>query len=311
MRNRVVRRRDDTILLESLRLEVVIEPERGGKIRSFFAKRTEREFFYIDPRGTHAAGDEYSAHDISGFDECFPTVWNCLYPDGKRRGTPMGDHGYLWRGPWQTEVVGDRVEMSKDVPLFQCSFQRTCELESSDCLKLDYSIANYGKEPMKYLYSAHPMLATDEDVELVLPDSIDKMYAFFVGGVDGVREKTWARWPLPAGANLERPFSAERHSAIKLYTPRLDHGQAAIRHAGLGQALQFEFDPDQLPYLGVLIAQGYDPEGGPFKDEVFLGLEPTTGVGDDLPTCQETGTVAELAPGESTEFWIRLRLLDD
>jgi len=117
---------------------------------------------------------------------------------------------------------------------------------------------------------------------------------------------------LPTKANLGPPFSPDRHSVIKLYTPKLEEGRAraAICHASLGQALQFEFDPIQLPHLGVLYVQGYDPANGPFQDEVFFGLEPTTGVGDDLPTCHRTGTVAELAPGESKEFWIRLRLLD-
>jgi len=312
MYNQIVQRGEDAIQMDSSRLRVVIEPQLGGKIRSFFAKRTETEFLYADPRAAFPAGDDYLAHDLSGFDECFPTVWPCPYPDGSRRGTPMGDHGYLWQGPWRVDVANDRVEMSKDVPVFQCMFQRTCQLESPDCLRLDYAITNYGQEPMKYVYSAHPMLATSDDVELVLPDNIDKMYVFFVRGLDGVPEKTCVDWPLPTKANLGPPFSPDRHSVIKLYTPKLEEGRAraAICHASLGQALQFEFDPIQLPHLGVLYVQGYDPANGPFQDEVFFGLEPTTGVGDDLPTCHRTGTVAELAPGESKEFWIRLRLLD-
>lgn len=312
MPTRIVRRDcDETILLESDRLTVLIDPRAGGKIRSFFSKRTETEFFYVDPRETHEPGDDYSAHDISGFDECFPTVWPCDYPDGRRRGTPMGDHGYLWQGPWRAEIDGHRLHMSKEVPQFQCRFERTCTLDSTRSLSLDYAITNYGDQRLKYIYSAHPLLAAAGDTRLILPDEIDKMFVFFTANVPGFCERTWTDWPPPERAGLGPPLSGSRQSCVKLYSAKLTTGRAAVHHVDRGQALQLEFDVAQLPYLGVLIQQGYDPEeNGAFKGELFIALEPTTGIGDDLPTCQTTGTVAEILPGESMSFSTRLTLLD-
>ena len=304
--------RDETILLDSECLRILIDPRVGGKIRSFVSKRTGTEFFYADPRCRREPGRDYSSHDISGFDECFPTVWPCAYPGGKRKGAPLGDHGYLWQRPWEAQIEHDCVKMFQEVPQFQSRFQRTCRLESARSLRLDYAIANYGDEPLKYLYSAHPLLAAGGDTRLVLPDEITRMFVFFTAKIPGFSERTWIDWPPPAGAGLQLPFSGKRGSCVKLYSPGLKTGRAAIHHSDVGQSLQVEFDTAQLPYLGVLIQQGYDTEEkGAFRNEVFLALEPTTGIGDDLPTCETTGTVAEILPGESVRFWIRLELLDD
>lgn len=303
--------RDQGILLESECLRVLIDPRTGGKIRSFVSKHSGKEFFYTDRRGRRELGSDYSRHDISGFDECFPTVWPCAYPEGKHQGVPMGDHGHLWQRPWQSHVELDRVEMFQDVAQFQTRFQRTCRLDSARSLRLDYAIANHGDEPLKYLYSAHPLLAAGGDARLVLPEEITRMFVFFAAGVPGLSEKTWMDWPPPE-RGLHPPFSARRGSCVKLYSPRLTTGKAAIRHSHVGESMQVEFDTGKLPYLGVLVQQGYDTkEKGAFRSEVFVALEPTTGIGDDLPTCETTGTIATIPPGESVQFWIRLELVED
>jgi galactose mutarotase-like enzyme len=303
---------DETILLESKCLRVLIDPKAGGKIRSFVSKRTGMNFLHVDRRDKHDPDGGYSAHDISGFDECFPTVWPCDYPAGKREGSPMGDHGHLWQRPWVAQIANGCVQMSQTVPQFQSRFQRTCRLDSVQSLRLDYAISNDGDEPLAYLYSAHPLLAAGSDARLILPREITKMFAFFVANVPGLFERTWIDWPPSSGAGLDGPFSGRPGSCVKLYSPALKVGRAAIHHADVGQSLQVEFDVGRLPYLGLLIQQGYATEETPESQrEVFLALEPTTGIGDDLPTCETTGTVAQIPPGESVRFWIRLELLED
>jgi len=303
---------DQTITLESRDVRVLIDPLIGGKIRSFVSKDTGTEFFYVDRRNVVEGGDSYTAnHDISGFDDCFPTVWPCTYPDGKRQGMPMGDHGCLWQRPWEATIHNDRVEMTRDVGELQCRCEKTCRLETQRCLRLDYVISNYGDEALKYIYSAHPMLAGGENCTLVVPDEIKKMYVFFARNIEGFTDNTWIDWPAANMADLEPPLSAGRKSVVKLYSPRLKVGKAAVHHPDAKRGLQFEFDTAALPYLGVLYMQGFDlEEGGDFAREIFLGLEPATGIGDDLPTCESTGTVQELAAGDSVSFWIRLTLLD-
>ena len=51
----------------------------------------------------------------------------------------------------------------------------------------------------------------------------------------------------------------------------------------------------------------YDSLGdGHFAGEFLLAVEPTTGIGDDIPTCVRTDTLNVLAPGGALSFWIRI-----
>ena len=300
------------IVLEDGDLHVVVDPDNGGKIRSLCSKRTGRQYLYQDPRANFTTGSAYGSHEISGFDECFPTVWPCTYPDGKLRGLDLGDHGLLWQQAWHSELAGNRVAMRCNVPQLNCEFQRTCRIDSGNCLSLDYRITNYGEQPLKYIYSAHPLLAAGPDTELVLPDDMDEVYVFFVANVAGISERSWIAWPPPNADNLRAPYSADRSSCFKAFSRTLESGRASVRHAQCRERLQFDFDPGELPHLGFLISQGFDEDvRGPFANQVFVALEPTTGVGDDLSTCEQTGTTAPLDPSQTKSFSIRLTLVAD
>ena len=300
------------IILKTGSLRVAIEAENGGKIRSLRSQRTGLEYFYQDPRDDFGVGDGYGNHSISGFDECFPTVWACPYPDGERSGLALRDHGYLWGRVWQYAIQDERLGMSCEIPELGCRFERTCWVRSAATLSFDYRITNHGSQPLKYIYSAHPMLAAHEDSVLRLPRDFDRAYVFFAAGHSCVKQHTWIEWPPSVDENLSPPFRGSREACLKIYSPRLAEGRADIYHQDHGEGLRFDFDTNKLPHLGVLYQQGFDedPES-PFRGELFLGLEPTTGVGDDLQTCQKTGTVAELPAGRTKEFSIQLTLFSD
>ena len=305
-------RHTERVTLESPDLRILIDPREGGKIRSLISTRTGIEYLYHDPRRDYGEGHGYGNHDISGFDECFPTVWACDYPDGKRQGLALRDHGYLWHRPWESQIENDRVVMRCAIPELDCRFERVCWLESSRSIRLDYRITNNDDEPLKYIYSAHPLLAASEGTRLILPADMDKAFVFFAANMPGISSGTWIDWSADSLPALQEPFTAERHACLKIYSPQLNSVQAAVVHSDQNEGLRFDVDADQLPYLGVLYQQGFDDDpAGPFSSEVFLALEPTSGIGDDLPTCESTGTVSELPPKQSKEFTIRLTLFDD
>ena len=296
-----------TIYLESNNLRISIEPRNGGKIKSFFSKRSSKELFFQDGRKMFS-DSRYSDHDISGYDECFPTVIQCDYPDGTRKGTDMGDHGWLWQKPWKSRIVGEKVVMSCDLPDLECSFERTCKFENETTLRLDYVIRNYGRITCKYLYSAHPMLFADERSQVVLPEEVHRVFVSGAQNIPGLEEMRWTDWPI-AGAAILEDLSPDHHSVIKFYSEPLIVGKAGIFYKDSNEHLELEFDTDELPHLGVFYSQGYaDSVDKYFKDVVFVGLEPTTGAGDDVPMCGKTKTVKTLPAGEEAEFWIKLRV---
>ncbi|MBI2843665.1 MAG: hypothetical protein HYX78_09725 [Armatimonadetes bacterium] len=303
----VISLQDKHIVLESDAIRAVIDPESGGRIRSFLSKRTGREFLYQDPRKKFR-GLGFSDNDISGYCECFPTVARCEYPDGSRHGMDMGDHGWLWQEPWQAAIDGDKVVMSKSVQQFDCLFQRVAHQESNNKLRLDYTIRNDGVEPFKYIYSAHPLLYGGEHTRLELPEEMKEAFVYVSINVPGLADKTWIKWPQPHATTLNGPYSGDRESVVKLFSNRLSNGRAAVCHTDVGESIRIEFDISAVPYLGVLISQGYYGTHTGLKRSVFLGLEPTNGVGDDLPTCASTKTLQQIEPGQELTFWILLAM---
>ena len=265
--------RTERVTLESPDLQILIDPEEGGKIRSLISRRTGIEYLYQDPRPDFGEGQGYGNHDISGFDECFPTVWACDYPDGKRQGLALRDHGYLWHRPWTARVEDQRVVMQCDIPELACRFERVCWLETSQSFRLDYRITNNDDEPLKYVYSAHPLLTAYEGTQLILPKEMDKAFVFFAANMPGMTQGTWIDWCVETIPRLQTPYSAERQACLKVYSPRLTSVSAAIIHFDQQEGLQFDADADQLPYLGVLYQQGFDSDpAGAFSREVFFGL---------------------------------------
>lgn len=297
-----------SIVLESELLRVTVDPGCGGRIRSLISKRTGVEYLYQDTR-TRFLGPSYSDHDISGYMECFPTVAPCKYPDGKRAGMELGDHGMLWQDGWESRIDGGSLVLSKDLPGLGCRFERRCYLQSAESLSLDYSVTNYGNDPLKFVYSAHPLLAARRDTRLELPGKVSEAFVGVALNVPGVRDRTWIDWPPAVETGLMGPLDAGRRSVTKLFTSRLATPWAQVRHGDSDEALRFEWSADRLPYLGFLYQQGFsnDPDGH-FRNELILALEPTSGIGDDLPTCEFTGTVSVIDAGQEMTFRITLSL---
>ena len=300
----------DGIVLENDCIKVVIDPKCGGKIRSFISKKTNTEFLYQDVR-MKFSNRGYSYHDISGFDECFPTVAPCKFNSNENTQLSYEDHGLLWQGAWKAKVQDSSVIMSKEIPQLKCYFERTCQLESPNSLMLKYNISNNSDKSFPYVYSAHPLLNANEQTILELPD-VNKIYMYAAGDNSSFSNNTWIDLPLENEKLIKGPFSGKREGFVKFFTEQLSSGLAAVRRLDTGESLSIQFDIDQLAHLGVLVSEGYDSlDNGEFKGELFLALEPTTGIGDDLPTCKSTGTLKYISPGEKINFWIRLTLRKD
>src|ERR1044071_6954902 len=85
-------------------LRAVFIPELGGKMVSLVRVASGHEFL-LQPQdcgrkyGRPVYGDRMDDFDASGFDECFPTISACKYPEDLNVSLP--DHGELWPVPWK------------------------------------------------------------------------------------------------------------------------------------------------------------------------------------------------------------------
>ena len=295
------------VTLESRRLSLVADPACGGRLRSLVSKLSGKQFFYQDRRKAFEMGRGYSYHDISGYDECFPTVAAC-------RGHTAGgglydypDHGVLWQGTWHSRLREDTLVTTCEVADLGCSFTRHCSFQQDNVLLLEYHIVNDGDSCVPCLYSAHPLLVADESTKAILPEGMVRAYSYLSARNSGLADGQWLELSSSDVSTITGPFSPSRHTFAKLFSDRLEEGQAAVEYHDRGERLELAFDTAALPYLGLLVQQGYDSLGdGHFGGECLLAFEPTTGIGDDIPTCIRTNTQVVLPAGSDWSFWIRI-----
>jgi hypothetical protein len=91
------------VRLANDQLFVSFLPEVGAKMNSLKSVRSGREFLYQppgDPYRRAAYGASFADYDTSGFDECCPTIAECIYPEPGFAGRKMPDHGDRWSASW-------------------------------------------------------------------------------------------------------------------------------------------------------------------------------------------------------------------
>ena len=297
------------VALSSSALRLQADPACGGKLRSLVSRRTGCEYFYQDTRPAFDGTQGYSYHDISGYDECFPTVAACCGRTPAGEMYDYADHGSLWQQSWEVREEGSTLEMTGEASDVNCTFSRRCSFPAEDTLRLDYRIRSFGRAPVPFVYSAHPLLAANEHTRVVLPPEMTRAFCYVSAPNSGLSDGAWFGLPCTVQQDLVGPFSLCRRTFVKLFSDHLQEGRAAVEYPDRGERLVFTFDTAALPHLGLLAAQGHDSLGdGHFAGEYLLALEPTTGIGDDLPTCQTTGGLRTLAPGAEFAFWICLSL---
>ena len=301
-------RSNNNLVIENAVMQVTLEPDNGGKIRSLISKRTGAEYFFQDPRSKFDPARGYSYHDISGLDECFPNVAPCQFTSGKNKGVELDDHGSLWQRRWNNKIDSDALLQWVDDERLQFRFTRVCRFNNNE-LRLDYTIHNYGIEPLDYVYSTHPLLVANEHTKLELPKTVQQIYVTAAWGSSNLKENKWVNVPLSPASDLCGPYAASRQMLFKAFTQPQQAPWVRVHRRELGETLEVRGDAANLPHMGILVSQGFDTLGdGDFKGQFLLGIEPTSGIGDDHQTCVQTQTLRQLATGQITNFWVAFSL---
>ncbi len=275
----------EALLLANDWLEVGVVPELGGKIASLRDLHSGREWLWSSDQMPYARwpyGTSYIAKaDTGGWDECFPTVAACPDP---RTGLAWPDHGELWSQPWESrlEQTSDGTRLFSKASGVQkpYRFSRTLYLHPNQAiLELHYHVVNTGDQPLDYIWSSHPLLALEPGMRLEFPDSarFNLYYKPDSSVMDGA-----APWPWPLevnGLRLDSLPGPQAKVAFKVWSQPLSEGWAQLRAKDGG--LRFEFDPSQIPQVGLWLNLGGWSGAG--TDPYYnLALEPCIGAQDSL-----------------------------
>lgn len=285
---------------------VTFAPSLGGKIASILVKGQELLQAPLAPAVPRTPTMSFEESDASGWDECLPSVAACQLATASGN-VSIPDHGDLWRVPWQVLDSGPgSVFLRGECFSLPLALERTATLTESQNgwhLELDYTLTNTGDVAAPWSWSAHPLFATEQGDQILLPASIA---AFRVEGSRGDRlgkPGTEVQWPIALasrGDHTDLSLAKDFSSGVgdKLFAGPLSETEnwcALLRHS-VGLRLRVQFDPEATPYLGLWICYGGWPER-PGPKQVCVALEPATAPCDSLAV---TGPWSRtLGPGES------------
>lgn len=267
----------------SAALELVILPDRGGKIASI-RDRSGREWLEqpaVPLRPLDKLPTRFVDGDMCGWDECAPTIAPCDVS-----GVQLPDHGELWRTPWFDSGEG---WLTVHGPSWGYTFSRRISV-SGHVAKLEYQVTA-GGEAFPLLWAAHPQFRAGPGTRVDLggqsPQLLDVLaippawnqYADELCGIDSV----------PAGGC--RKFYLDPDSL---------RGPVTLRHTD-DSVLTMECS-DNVPYLGVW----FDRKAFALHD--VIALEPSTGFYDECNAAVRRGQVATLAASEHVQWWVTVSI---
>ncbi|UNK70337.1 hypothetical protein [Microbacterium sp. H1-D42] len=264
-------------------LQVVIEPEQGGRITSI--RGTGRE--WLAPASPRDPATGFSDAGSGGWDEVAPTVAACRLPSGRE----LPDHGDIWRLPWSVLDSGiEHCTMSVALTSLPLTLTRTIVV-APDRVRLKYSTESSGAEAsgaessdsgVPLLWSAHPLFAAhpgtriETDATMITEDfpraglSVEWAGALAIDDVSGAQ-----KW-----------FAS-------------DASVARIRHAD-GSLLEMTWSSATLPRLGLFW------DTGVFEPHPVVALEPTTGRRDDASAIIDE--LPRVGPRQALQWWVELRV---
>ncbi|MBC7814546.1 MAG: DUF5107 domain-containing protein [Burkholderiales bacterium] len=303
------------VVLENDFASMTVLPEIGGKVVSIKALPTNREFLWQDdtrPYRLPQYGNIFGSYDASGFDDCFPTIGECLYPEFPWEGITVPDHGEMWCTSWLCELQETGVYLHAYGVRFPYHFEKWITLSpDAGTFSIAYCVSNLASYDFKYSWAAHPLFAACEGMRILLPGQPETRFVFAIGDRIGGEFLETHRWPwmrTPSGDPVDYSVIGSPSLAAndKVYADVGDAGWCALHHPESGDFIGFRFSPEKLPYLGICINHGAYPFEG--VKGFWVALEPCTGYPDPLDQVIALQKHATLKGRGSAEWSLTLLL---
>lgn len=295
----------ERITVENERVSFSLLPEIGGKMISLILKESEHEYISLSGRPFRIPpyGANFADYDISGFDECFPTIAEGFYPKGPWKGIHIPDHGELWTLSWESRVERGNLRLSVFGVRFPYHFVKVLSL-TENRISINYRLRNFSPFEFDYLWAAHPLLTVTPGTRILLPDKqrvrTDWSKNERLGKL--LYETSWPQAQGPGGEMIDLSVvnSPEANQATKFFTTTLEQGWCVLHDPQTGGFLKLSFPVEKIPYVGVWINEG----GWPLHGEASynVALEPCTGCPDKLEIAIQRGEYACLK-GRAENTW--------
>jgi galactose mutarotase-like enzyme len=297
------------IQLENEDLRVVVLPYLGGKIASLYKKDKDFELVYQNKEEVYRKAkvyDNFAEFDASGFDDAFPSIDEGMVKF-KNNKVLYPDHGEIWTGTFDFNIVGDTVELYFTSTILSYNYKKIIFL-NENLLEIKYEIVNTGKENLPCIWAAHYLVNCHEDMELILPESTDLAMnvckSKHLGEIGDLHSYPITKDCYGNEYRLDKvfPHSANKYEKYYICNP-ISEGKCGIYYPHKDVAYLLHFDKEKLPYIGFWVT-----EGG-FRGDYNCALEPSNGFYDSIDRAKLEGKLYELRVGENLNFTIGIELI--
>jgi len=305
----------DIATLENSYMQLSIVPAMGGKITSLYDKRNKVQYLHQPSSTLNKVkmphyGDTFEPPFAFGFDECFPTIEPCAYPCEKGN-IELPDHGELWSSSWEYKIEQNSIHLYMQGKKLNYDFYRNIRLIKNE-VEITYAVTNNEPFPFEYIWSAHPLLNISPGDKVILSNDITELKLYWASDSDFELNHLWSKvpWPSLYDTNEKIDFSvvpdSSKQFAVKLFTGKLQDGQAEFHKPKSNAKLVFNFDTEEIPYLGIWLCYGGWPNQ---KDgDITLALEPCSGRPDSLQKACEIGEASKLSPCQTHKWEMRMEI---
>ncbi len=279
----------NAVILENEELRLTLVPESGGKMASLVYQPDDKELLWQNPEEKFQAveyGQSFAEGEAAGFDDMFPNINECFYPDNPWKGTALPDHGEVWSLPWESRIRKDCVELEVSGIRLPYRLKKTLSLRDS-MVRIAYRLENPTPFPMTFVYATHPLFNVDQGDFLRIPAGMNRVVNAVPSKMLPAYGKEYAYPETLAGGEALIDLSTvnpKNDSYLKYYFSDANpEGWCSLRREKAGLEIRMDYSQEVLPFLGIWIN-----EGG-WGDQYNLALEPASAPMDDPVAARSWG----------------------
>ena len=279
----------ETRTLRNAAIELVAIPSLGARIVSLRNRRTTREWLWHPGSELclfrNEPTDPFERSPLAGWDECLPTIAACDW-----QGRCLPDHGEAWNTAWAVDERAwheGALRTTLRLPITPFTFERTIRLDGAR-VHFAYRLENQSPLAERFLWAPHPLLRLEPGDQLEL--SSEARTSFIAESA-----------PVPADSPLATGVRSLTLQDLdpahaKVFAGPLTEGRLAVHNSRSGDGLEFEWDTDLHPFLGIWLTRGG------WRGHHHLALEPTNTTTDSLAAAAAAGQ-SGVAAAQATLDW--------
>lgn len=209
---------------------------------------------------------QYERRPVYGYDDCFPSVGACDYPD---LGIRIPDHGEVCWLPWDVREEFHSVTFLVKSRLLPVAFRRKMSFTESSIV-WDFEVLNEGNRQLPFQHVMHPLFKPEEIQRIALPR--------FESAFD------WTNSKALSSADPERLseglLRCPERSVAMIFLRKIKNGEVGLTFSN-GMRLNMKFPVEYFPTIWIW----WDNLGHPNEDGIRrreCSFEPTPGLSSVL-----------------------------